>query len=251
MAIFDRFGKGHYPYTFTIEPEYNGKPLSQNNQIAMSPRYTNSATADSWYWSNSGDYSPAGCYVDLSIVHVGMSNWYTTLSGHGGSSNQLNHPGDINNRVQGAFAFNNVQGQTVGHRMSIWMSIAVGSSPHPGYGTAETYFAVLTDALGDYAGGAFYNAPGGTAQYNNPRVWCPGTEKIRVSGQNYGNGTYRDWVCIANQQTVSGKAIDINPTTMRIVNIGRTADSSLRIYGFKIIFHIMPPGDGEFGNLSL
>ena len=251
MAIYDRFGKGHYPYTFTIEPEYNGKPLSLGNQAVMSPRYTNSATADSWYWSNSGDYSPAGCYVDLSMAHIGMSDWYTTLSGHGGNSNQLNHPGSTSTWIPGAKAFYTNQGQNLGHRMSIWMSLSVGSSPHPGYGTAETYFTMLANANGDHQGSSFWNAPSGVAAYNSPRVWCNGTDKIRVSGQNYGNGNYRDWVCIANQQSVVGKAIDINPTAMRIVNIGRTADSAIRIYGLKIVFHIMPPGSGEFGSLNL
>jgi len=251
MGIYDRNNKGHYPYSFTIEPEYNGKPLSRDNQVALSPRFTSTSSADNFVWGSSDDYSPASGYVDLSLVHIGMSDWYTTLSGHGGASNQLAHPGSLGSRQTGAQAFHKNQSGNITARMSIWMSIAVGSHPHPGHGTAETYFALLTNAIGDHQGGAFWNAPGNVINYTSPRVWCPGTEKIRVSGQNYGNGNYRDWVCIANQHAVSGKATDINANTLRVVNIGRTSDSTLRIYGFKIVFHILPPGSGEFGNLAL
>lgn len=249
MAIYDRNGKTNELYSFTVEPYYNGGPLRRNNQVVISPRFTDPTTADNWYWSNSGDYSAN--YVDLTLEWPGMTDWYTTLSGHGGTSNQLGHPGSLSERVQGARGFRIRQDGSNVAKFSLWMSIGVGTQPHPGYGTAETYMAFATNAPGDHQGGSFWEAPGNVAAYNTPRAWFTGAEKIRVSGQKYGFADYRDWVCIANQQTTSRKIHDINPTILRVFNIGRTGDSALTIYGFKVIYHIYPGPNSDFGNLEL
>lgn len=249
MAIYDRNGKSLEPYSFFVEPYYNGSPIRLNNQVAISPRYTNSTTADNWYWSNSSDYETN--YVDLTLEWPQMTDWYTTVSGHGGTTNQLGHPGSLSERFTGARPFYRRQDQRNVYRFSLWMAIAVGSNPHPGYGTAETYIAFATNAPGDHQGGSFWNAPGNVANYSNPRRWFNGAEKIRVSGQNYGNGSYRDWVCIANQASASEKIVDINPTTLRVFNIGRTSDSALRIYGMRVVYHIYPGPNSDYGNLEM
>ena len=257
MAIINSYGKGSYPYTFQVEPYWNGAPISYSNQVALSPRFTNMATADAFSYSVDADYAPAGCYADLTLVWPGITDWYTTLSGYGGPNNELNHPGSLSSRVNGARSFYmRPDGTNMGSsgRFSIWMCLFIGDNPHPGVGTAETYFSLLTNANGDYSGGAFYAHPGGTPTPTSPREYFSGSRKIRVSGQNYGNGGYRDWVCIANQQPANGYIANINATTLRVINIGRqttTATANLRIAGFRIIYHVLPGADGYFGNLDM
>jgi len=251
MAIYDRHGKSLEPYSFSVEPYYNGSPLRKGNVLVLSPRFTNTTTADNWFWNSSGDYDPAGCYADLSLEYTAMSDWYTTLSGHGGTSNQLNHPGSTGNFVTGARPFYKRQDDSNVYRFSLWMSIGVGGSPHPGFGASETYMAFACNANGDHQGGSFWNAPGNVADYTNPRRWFDGSEKIRVSGQRYGTTNYRDWVCIANQQPASYKMRDINATTLRVFNIGRNANSDLTIYGLKVVYHIYPGPSSNYGNLEM
>ena len=255
MGIYNSSGgRGHYPYSFQVEPLYNGSPLSKDNIAYMAPRFSSVSTADSFSYSTDADYSPAGCYVDMSLAWPGITDWYTTLSGHGGPSNELNHPGSTGSWVSGARPFYTRQdGTSMGTRVSIWMCLYVGDNPHPGYGTAETYFTMVTNANGDYGGGAFYAYPGNVPTPSSPREWFSGSRKIRVSGQNYGNGAYRDWVCIANQANLSGYITNINATTLRVINLGRqttNATANLRIAGMRVIYHVLPGPGTNYGSLD-
>lgn len=254
MGIYNSNNKGHYPYSFQVEPYFNGAPINLSNQVVLSPRFTNITTADNFAYSTDSDYAPAGCYADLSLQWPGMADWYTTLTGYGGPSNELNHPGSTGSFVTGARPFYIRQdGTSMGSRFSLWMCLFVGDNPHPGYGTAETYFSMLTNANGDYGGGAFYYHPGGTPQPTSPREWFNGSRKIRVSGQNYGSGSYRDWVCIANQQPTSGYIQNINATTLRVINLGRqtsTATGNLRIAGIRLVYHVLPGPVSNYGSID-
>jgi len=256
MGIYNSNSKGHYPYSFQIEPYYNGAPITSQNQVVMNPRFSNVSTADNFSYSVDADYSPAGCYADLTLPFAaGMTSWYATLSGHGGPGNDMNHPGSTGSWVDAARPFYYRQdGTYMGARFSLWMSFHVGQNPHPGAGVAETYFSMLTNANGDYGGGSYYYHPGGTPNPASPREYFNGSRKIRISADNYGNGLYRGWTCIANQQPVSQYISSINATSMRIINLGRQttqATAELRIVGFRIIFHVLPGPGSQYGNLDV
>lgn len=256
MGIYNSSGRGHYPYSFQIEPYYNGGPITSQNQVVLNPRFSNVSTADNFSYSVDGDYGPAGCYADLTFPFAaGMTSWYSTLSGHGGPSNQLNHPGSTGSWINAAMPFYQRQdGTNYTPKFSLWMSLHVGQNPHPGSGNAETYFSMLTNANGDYGGGSYYYHPGGTPNPSSPREYFDGSRKIRVSGDNYGNGLYRGWTCIANQQPVSQYISNINATSMRIINLGRQttqATAELRIVGFRIIFHALPGPATNYGNMDV
>jgi hypothetical protein len=253
MGIFNSSGKGYYPYNFQVEPYYNGAPITSQNQVVLAPRFSSVATADAFSYSVDADYAPAGSYADLIFPHAQMTAWYSTLSGHGGPNNELNHPGSTGNWVQAATPFSiKGDGSSITPRFSLWMMFHVGQNPHPGTGVAETYFSMFTNANGDYGSSAFYAYPGNVATPTSPREWFSGSRKIRISGDNYGNGNYRGWTCIASQQPVSGYIANLNPTTLRVINIGRqtsSATAELRIVGMRIIYHVLP--GTSFGSMDL
>jgi hypothetical protein len=256
MGIYNTNGKGHYPYSFQVEPYYNGAPITSQNQVVLSPRFSNVTTADNFSYSADADYSPAGCYADLTLPFAAMSGWYNEWSGHGGPSNQLNHPGSTGSWSDAARPFfQRWDGSNMTARFSLWMMFHVGHNPHPGSGVAETYFSMLCNSNGSWGGGAFYNFSGpSTGAYDNPREYFDGSRKIRISGDNYGNGNYRGWACVANQQTASGYMNGINATTLRIINIGRqtsSATADLRIAGVRVIYHVMPGAGTTYGNLDV
>lgn len=254
MGIYNNNNRGHYPYSFEVEPWYNGKPLSRDNQVYLAPMFTDPTTADNFSFSTDAHYSTAGTYVDLNMVYPGITNWYTTLSGHGGPANELNHPGSTGSWESGGLPlFKRQDGSNMQVHASIWMVLYVGDAPHPGYGTAETYFAMVRTSPGAHNGGAFYIGDSNGTYPDSPREYVGGSRKIRVSGQNYGNGSYTDWVCIANQQPVSGGIADISCNTVRIINIGRNSGSwgNLRIAGFKVIYHVLPGPGLIYGNLDI
>jgi hypothetical protein len=254
MGIYNTNNKGHYPYSFQVEPYYNGAPITSQNQVVLNPRFSNVTTADNFSYSTDADYSPAGCYADLTLSFAGMTAWYATLSGHGGPSNELNHPGSTGNWVGATRPFYlRPDGTTMGNRFSLWMMLHVGQSPHPGTGVAETYFSMMTNANGDYGGGAYYYYPGNVPTPTSPREWFGGSRKIRVSGDNYGNGAYRGWTCIASQQPASGYIENINATSLRIINLGRQTTQNtaeLRIAGIRVIYHVLPGYNTDYGNLN-
>lgn len=252
MAILDRRGRGHYPYVMQTEPYYNGAPLSKANVLQIYPRFTSSTDADNFTFNSSDDYSPTSeidgttaAYADLSLEWIANTQWYTNLAGGGGTSNQLNHPGSGGMGASPSWAgaatpfYASDNGTRYG--ISVWMSIGVGTRPHPGTGSSDTYFALLRNSNGSHQGGSFWDAPSNVANFSSPRTWMSGTEKVRVTGQRYGTTNYRDWMCLAQYEPQNPGGI--NATTMRIINIGRNGaldNSLLTIYGFKVMLHILP-----------
>jgi len=255
MGIYNSNSKGHYPYSFQVEPYYNGAPITSQNQVVLNPRFSNVTTADNFSFSADADYSPAGCYADLVFPFAHMTNWYSYLSGHGGPSNQLNHPGSTGSWIDAARPFYMRQdGTNMTAKFSLWMMLHVGQNPHPGVGVAETYFAMLVNANGAYSGGLYYTADASTTYPNSPREYFDGSRKIRISGDNYGGGLYRGWACIANQQPVTAAISNINATSLRIINIGRQttqATAELRIAGVRIIYHVLPGPAAVYGNMDV
>jgi signal transduction histidine kinase len=123
----------------------------------------------------------------------------------------------------------------------------------PFQGVLGMLFSMMTNANGDYGGGAFYAHPGNVATPSSPREWFSGSRKIRVAGDNYGNGAYRGWTCIANQQPTSGYIENINATTLRIINLGRRttqATAELRIAGIRVIYHVLPGHSTNYGSFD-
>ena len=244
MGIFksnttDGQQRGFYPYTIETEPSYNSNgPTNLNNTAYIYPRYNSTTDADNFSFSASGDYAPTAydnnsAYADFTVEYTGNANWYTNLYGHGGTSNQLAHPGASNSAARGNYNMYNPTG------VSIWMSLSVGTAPHPGGSDAITYMAILRNSMGSYQGSSFWNAPSNVATYTSPRTLLSGCDKIKISGQSYGTHNYRDWVCIASY--LNG-TVPMNATTYRIINIGskNTDRSRLAIYGWKILYHIAP-----------
>lgn len=228
-------GKGYYPYVMQIEPTLNGSPLSISNSVALDPYLTDGSSANSHYFSSSGHYNPSNSYADLSMAHIGNSQWYTRLHGYSGNGvNTLNHP----NNEMGQRPFR-PSANNSGQAVSIWISTTVGTSPHPSPADyAMTYFAILRNAPGAHQGGSYWNASANGADYTNPRTLVGGCGKMKISGQHYGTN-YRDWCCIANYQNTT---IPMNITSLRLINHGLHASgrSRMEITGLKIFLHCAP-----------
>jgi len=254
MAIYTQIGSrntGHYPYTFSVMPEYNSRPLSKDNIMYLYPVSTNKTTCDNFSFTQTSEYSPTAhdgnaAYADLEYSWTGNSSWYTHLFGKSssGNSNPLNHPGSPPTTAGSDTGLSAIKGNApmYGKRRgtSVWMSFSVGTAPHPGSTTAMTYFSLLVNSPGAHQGGAFYNANAGGSIPTSPRTFIAGSDKILVSGQSYGDINYRDWVCIANQDD---STTGMNKTKIRIINHGRNGDNSkarLAIYGFTIVHHCYP-----------
>jgi hypothetical protein len=232
------------------------------NVLQIYPRFVNSTDADNFSFNSSDDYSPTSeidgstpAYADLSLEWIANTDWYSKLAGGGGSSNQLNHPGSGGmgaspSWASGASPFYSNQDGANRYGISVWMSLGVGTRPHPGTGSSDTYFALLRNSNGSHQGGSFWDAPGNVANFSSPRTWLSGTEKVRVSGQRYGTTNYRDWFCLCQYESQNPGGI--NATTMRIINHGRNGaldNSLLTIYGFKVMLHILP--SSAWDNYSL
>ena len=254
MAIYSKFGSrdtGHYPYTFSVMPEYNGRqPLSKDNVLYLYPVSTNKTTCDNFSFSATSEYSPDAhdgnaAYGDLEYSWTGNSNWYTHLFGRSSATgNPLNHPGSPPTTAGSDSGLSAVKGNgpmfSKRRGTSLWMSFSVGTAPHPGTTTAMTYMSLLVNSPGAYQGGAFYNANASGAVPTSPRCFIGGSDKILVAGQSYGDINYRDWACIANYDD---STLGMNKTKIRIINHGRNGDNSkarLAIYGFTIVHHCYP-----------
>ena len=254
MAIYSTYNSrdtGHYPYTFSVMPEYNGRhPLSKDNILYLYPVSTNKTDCDNFSFSATSEYSPTAYdgnsgYVDLEYSFTGNSNWYTHLFGRSSATgNPLNHPGSPPTTAGSDTGLSNVLANTpmYGKRRatSLWMSFSVGTAPHPGHTTAMTYMSILVNSPGAHSGGAFYNANANGAIPTSPRTLFNNSDKILVSGQSYGNTLYRDWACIADYNDTN---TGMNKTKIRIINHGRNGDNSkarLAIYGFVLVHHIYP-----------
>ena len=258
MAIYSKFGSrdtGHYPYTFSVMPEYNGNgPLTKDNIAYIYPVSTNKTDCDNFQFSSTSHYSPTAhdgnaAYVDLDHVYPSNASWYTHLfgsssSGYTGVGNPLNHPGSGPTTAGSDSGLSAVKGNQPMHSKrratSLWMAFSVGTAPHPGDKAAMTYFSLLVNALGAHQGGSFHNANAGGALPSSPRTLFNNSDKILVSGQSYGTTNYRDWVCIAQYNTTD---TGINKTKIRIINHGRNGGNNkarLAIYGFVLVHHIYP-----------
>ena len=262
MAIYTTISsadKGHYPYSFNWFPEYNNRPLSKDNIAYIYPVSTNKTTCDNFSFSATSEYSPTAhdgnaAYVDLEYSLPGNNQWYTGLFGRSSvSGNPLNHPGSPPTTAGSdtglAFQYANKPMYSKRRGTSIWMAFSVGTAPHPGTTTAMTYMSILVNSPGAHQGGAFYNANAGGSIPTSPRTFIGGSDKILVSGQSYGDISYRDWCCIANYDD---STLGMNKTKLRIINHGRNGGnnvSRLAIYGFVIVYHIYP--DGFYDNYSV
>ena len=256
MAIYSRFGSrdtGHYPYTFSVMPEYNNRPLSKDNIMYLYPVSTNKTDCDNFSFSSTSHYSPTAhdgnaAYADLEYSWTGNNQWYTGLFGRSSvSGNPLNHPGSPPTTAGSdtglSFQYANKPMYAKRRGTSVWMSFSVGTAPHPGTTTAMTYMSLLVNSPGAHQGSAFYNANAGGSIPTSPRTFIGGSDKILVSGQSYGDTLYRDWCCIANY---SDSTTGMNKTKLRIINHGRNGGnnvSRLAIYGFVIVHHIYPTED--------
>ena len=210
MAIYSKFGSrdtGHYPYTFSVMPEYNGNgPLTKDNIAYIYPVSTNKTDCDNFQFSSTSHYSPTAhdgnaAYVDLDHVYPSNASWYTHLfgsssSGYTGVGNPLNHPGSPPTTAGSDTGLSAVKGNTQMYSKrrgtSLWMSFSVGTAPHPGTTTAMTYMSILVNSPGAHQGGAFYNANSGGSIPTSPRTLFNNSDKILVSGQSYGNINYRE-----------------------------------------------------------
>lgn len=256
MAIYSSIGSrdtGHYPYTFSVMPHYNGaQPLSKDNILMLYPVSTNKTDCDNFSFTTTAQYSPTAhdgnaAYGDLEMSWTGNSNWYTHLFGRSSASgNPLNHPGSPPTTAGSDTGLSAVKGNgpmfSKRRGTSLWMSFSVGTAPHPGSTTAMTYMSILNNAPGAHQGGAFYNANASGSIPTSPRTFFNNSDKILVSGQSYGDINYRDWCCIANYDDTN---TGMNRTKIRIINHGRNGDNSkarLAIYGFVIVHHLYPTG---------
>ena len=253
MAIYSRIGSrdtGHYPYTFSVMPEYNNRPLSKDNIMYLYPVSTNKTDCDNFSFSSTSHYSPTAhdgnaAYGDLEYSLPGNNQWYTGLFGRSSvSGNPLNHGGSPPTTAGSdtglSFHYANKPMYSKRRGTSIWMAFSVGTAPHPGTTTAMTYMSILVNSPGAYQGGAFYNANAGGSIPTSPRTFIAGSDKILVAGQSYGDINYRDWACIANDDDSS---LGMNKTKIRIINHGRNGDNSkarLCIYGFMFVHHLYP-----------
>lgn len=248
MAIYNRAQKGLYPYSWEVEPYYNGATLSSSNYFYLEPRYTDGSSGNSMTFSTSTDYAPGsygngGNYIDLDWLHCGNQIWYSRIHQAGGSGNELKHVSGYSNS---SFGFR--------YTMTILMLLGVGTGPHPGLDYATTNFAILRNSNGSNGSGNFMNyANGSTPVYTSPRTLIPGCDRIRVSGDSYGMPRlYRDWTVICQQQNAT---LPNNISKIRIINHGLHAASRSRLHclGFKMIFQAIPfPTDSNaFGGLNI
>ena len=256
MAIYTQIGSrntGHYPYTFSVMPEYNNRPLSKDNIMFLYPVSTNKTDCDNFSFTTTAQYSPTAhdgnaAYGDLEYSWTGNSNWYTSLFGRSSASgNPLNHPGSPPTTAGSdtglSFQYGNKPMYAKRRGTSVWMSFSVGTAPHPGTTTAMTYMSLLVNSPGAHQGSAFYNANAGGSIPTSPRTFIGGSDKILVSGQSYGNTLYRDWACIADYNDTN---TGMNKTKIRIINHGRNGDntkSRLLLYGMVFVHHLYPTGD--------
>ena len=58
MAIYTTISSrdtGHYPYTFSVMPEYNNRPLSKDNIMYLYPVSTNKTDCDNFSFTQIGN----------------------------------------------------------------------------------------------------------------------------------------------------------------------------------------------------
>jgi hypothetical protein len=116
------------------------------------------------------------------------------------------------------------------------MDLAVGESPHPGFGSAGgiSHIAMIQDASGAYFGFQYTSPP--PVNYSHARTLFENTTanmNIKISGQNYGGGKahlYRQWFCFGDRQSWASH----NVNSIRFFNWG---PNNVYIHGAKFILH--------------
>lgn len=181
--------------------------------VTIYPRY-NTSTADSFVFDSADDYAPAAAtgggtnaYYDFAFpMYTGLSPWYNDVYD--------NYAGRRNG---GSNAISDVQ------RVSLWVNMDVGTSPHPSpYDDSSTRLAILMNAVG--ANHWYQTTASPTPNYSEPRCFCNNVtafQNFRVTGQNYSNGAYNSWRCLAHFQNLGSSST----TTLRIINIGGKEDN--------------------------
>lgn len=202
---------------------------TQVGTVTINPRW-NDSTADSFSFSNSGDYAPAAAaggnaYYDLELPMFTHSvDWYTHT-----------HDTNVGRRDGGSTAISDL------NRVSIWAQLGIGDSPHPGYNYSYTHLAILKNHPGAYHQFQTTGVP--TPNYAEPRTLRDGDlsfANFRVSGQYYAGGAYGGWYCLANY--ISN--ICNTATAIRIINLGGNSDSRSRLRIIDLVFII----HGQLGN---
>lgn len=206
---------------------------TQVGTITIDPRY-NDSTADSFSFSNSGDYAPAAAsgngnaYYDLELPMFTHSvEWYNNT-----------HDTNVGRRADSTTAISDL------NRVSIWAQLGVGDSPHPGYNYSYTHLAILKNHPGAYHQYQTTGSP--TPNYAEPRTLRDGDldfANFRVSGQYYGGGAYGGWYCLANYVS----SICNTATNIRIINLGGNTDARSRLRIIDLVFLI----HGQMGNTGL
>ena len=194
--------------------------------VTIYPRYNNS-TANTKTFSASGDYAPAAAvgggnlaYHDFNLTnYCHTTNWYNYV-----------HDNDAGRRNGTETAISDI------NRASIYAQIQVGDYPHPGVGASKTRLAMLYNQAGAYH--ALITTGSATPNYAEPRVLGGNTaafENFQVSGQNYSQGSYGAWYCLANYiPNIVGSTHYI-----RIINLGGDVDARSKVIfnGLIIVLH--------------
>ena len=235
MGVLSGSGKHLNPFDLQIDlADINGTILTRNNAIKMSPRSTTAATAAGYGFSAAGDYedpsnhnsATTGWSYDLKVPNAPSgSPWYNYVYGGGsgrrGSSSSPSHGTSLSD--YGSYA-------------SLYMDLAVGTSPHPGIGSAGgiAHIAMLQNASGAYFYWQYTSPP--PVNYSHARTLfdqSTDAHNIKISGQAYGGGgthLYRQWFCLADRQSWSTS----NTQDIRFINWG---PNDVHIHGAKLIIH--------------
>ena len=149
MAILSGSGKHLNPFDLQIDLcDQNNVMITRANAIKMTPRSSTASTSAGYGFGDAGDYadssnhnsSTTGWSYDLKMPCAPSgAAWYNQVYGGGsgrrGTTSTSSHSTSLND--YGTFA-------------SLYMDLAVGENPHPGYGSANgiAHIALLNDAAG-------------------------------------------------------------------------------------------------------
>jgi len=237
MAILTNAGKKLLPFDMQIDlTDQSNEPIKKSNAIKMTPRYTNASTAAGKVFTAGGDYEDSsnhnsastGWSYDLKVPCAPSgAAWYNHTYGDGagrrGTSGASSSSTSLND--YGSYA-------------SLYMDLAVGENPHPGYGAANgiSHIALIHNAAGAYFGFQYTSPP--PVNYTHARTLFDTTtdaQNVKISGQNYGGGknnNYRQWFCLGDRQAWAPH----NVGSIRFINWG---PNNVYIHAAKLIIHGM------------
>jgi len=193
--------------------------------ITIKPRY-NDSTANNFTFSAAGDYEPTAAtggdaWYDFPFsCYPGHSQWYSEV-----------YDNLAGRRSGSGSSFADLQ------RNSLWINLSVGDDPHPSPSDySSTRLAILEDNPGNYH--QFQTTSNPTPNYSEPRCFMGNVaafQNFRVSGQEYSDGAYHSWRCLAHWQVYAPGSV----TRIRIINLGGLADSrsTIRIRGLVLLQH--------------